>query len=582
VHSTPTQRIYSSTVEIDGKTWHRLRLGFFASEADAADALSGLDHAFPDAWIAQVSPREREMFASDATATRPDNVSSTGPGSTNLSDAAVLTASDANPGAEPYTDSLYVDDAMLEQPAITETTAAEARSPLMDVVRRQDERRPEDQFQALLFDRPLTIGGKYEVSPEHRANYNLDGAEDRDLTRVNQEIRLEMLYEISPTLAVFIEPQVLHRWDRRSDRDDVSEFEVRRGQSWVYYSFWPDAGLALQIGRQNLKEKRSWWWDVDLDAARLHFRRATVVAELGIAKEVFPVSLDDLDGNVLPEQEDVTRGFGRWKWQWANLQNLEFFWLSERDRSGTYQDSVVIREDRQDARDADLDWLGVRAIGRWKKKTLGTLFYWADAASVRGSEDLTDFAEFDDGFIEANGSRRVDVRGWAVDAGLTFRPRKARQFSFTASYAVGSGDDDPDPLRDRSFRQTGLNTNKGKHRGVTRFRYYGELLRPELSNLQVLTFAIGRQFLSASSIDLIYHNYRQVYADTILRSARINAPLTGENRDVGDEIDLVIGVEEWRHWELKVIGSVFFAGDAYGPSDREKAYRADLQLRYIF
>jgi hypothetical protein len=582
VHSTPTQRIYSSAVEIDGKTWHRLRLGFFASEADAADALSGLVHAFPDAWIAQVSPREREMFASDSTATRPDNVSSTGPGSTNLSDAAVLTASDANPGAEPYTDSLQVDEAMLDQPTITETTTTEARSPLMDVVRRQDERRPDDQFQALLFNRPLTIGGKYEASPEHRANYNLDDAEDRDLTRVNQEIRLEMLYEIGPTLAVFLEPQVLHRWDRRSDRDDVSEFEVRRGQSWVYYSFWPDAGLALQIGRQNLKEKRSWWWDVDLDAARLHFRRSTVVAELGIAKEVFPVSLDDLDGDVLPEQEDVTRGFGRWKWQWADLQNLEFFWLSERDRSGTYQDNVVILEDREDVRDADLDWLGARAIGRWKKKPLGTLFYWADVASVRGTEELTDFAVFDDGLLEANGSRQVDVRGWAVDAGLTFRPRKARQLSFTASYAVGSGDDDPDPLRDRSFRQTGLHTNKGKHRGVTRFRYYGELLRPELSNLQVLTFAIGRHFLSASSIDLIYHNYRQVYADTILRSARIDAPLTGENRDVGDEIDLVVGVEEWRHWELKFIGSVFFAGDAYGPSGQEKAYRADLQLRYIF
>jgi hypothetical protein len=557
VETAAARQIYSSAAEIDGKTWHRLRLGFFASETEAAVALSELVGEFPDAWIARVSLREQELVANNGPALGPDRSGPTIAGATEVSDGPVLTEPDESARTEPYTDSLYVDDAMLEQPAITETTAAEARSPLMDVVRRQDERRPEDQFQALLF-------------------------EDRDLTRVNQEIRLEMLYEISPTLAVFIEPQVLHRWDRRSDRDDVSEFEVRRGQSWVYYSFWPDAGLALQIGRQNLKEKRSWWWDVDLDAARLHFRRATVVAELGIAKEVFPVSLDDLDGNVLPEQEDVTRGFGRWKWQWANLQNLEFFWLSERDRSGTYQDSVVIREDRQDARDADLDWLGVRAIGRWKKKTLGTLFYWADAASVRGSEDLTDFAEFDDGFIEANGSRRVDVRGWAVDAGLTFRPRKARQFSFTASYAVGSGDDDPDPLRDRSFRQTGLNTNKGKHRGVTRFRYYGELLRPELSNLQVLTFAIGRQFLSASSIDLVFHNYRQVYADTILRSARINAPLTGENRDVGDEIDLVIGVEEWRHWELKVIGSVFFAGDAYGPSDREKAYRADLQLRYIF
>jgi alginate production protein len=83
-------------------------------------------------------------------------------------------------------------------------------------------------------------------------------------------------------------------------------------------------------------------------------------------------------------------------------------------------------------------------------------------------------------------------------------------------------------------------------------------------------------------MDLVYHNYQQVYADTILRSARIDTPLTGENTDIGDEIDLVIGIEEWQQWEMKFIGSVFFAGDAYGPGAREKAYRADLQLKYIF
>ena len=581
VETSATHQIYNIAVEIDGTTWHRLRLGFFASEEDAAAALPGLHDDYPDAWIARVSDREQELFASNSTARSPDKSGSTGPGTTDPSDVTVLAESNAGPGPEPYTDSLQV-DALRHQPTIMETTTTEVLSPLMDVVRRADERRPDDQFQTLFFNRPLTIGGKYEASPEHRANYNLDGDEDRDLTRVNQELRLEMLYEVDPRLAVFLEPQVLHRWDRKSGRDDESEFEVRRGQSWIYYSLWPESGLALQIGRQNLKERRSWWWDVDLDAARLHFRRATVVAELGIAKEVFPVSLDDLDDDIPPEQEDVTRGFGRWKWQWANLQNLEFFWLSERDRSGSYQDNVVIPEDREDILDADLDWLGARAIGRWKKKPLGTFFYWADVASVRGTEVLTEFSELGNGLIEANETRQVDIRGWAIDAGLTLRPRKNRQLSFTASYAVGSGDDDPDPLRDRSFRQTGLNTNKGKHRGVTRFRYYGELLRPELSNLRVLTFAIGRQFLSASSMDLAYHNYRQVYADTVLRSARISTPLTGENRDVGDEIDLVIGIEEWRHWELKFIGSVFRAGDAYGPGAQERAYRADMQLKYIF
>lgn len=579
LRTAPTRQLYTTEVFIDGRTWYRLRLGFFASKADARLALAGLLNEYPDAWISKVSDHEQERFAGNITAGDTDKGSATGRGTSDPADITAQTEPASSPARAPHTDSLQVDGAMLRQPTNTESAASAAGNPLMDIVRRQDERRPNNQFQTLLFNRPLTIGGKYEVSPEHRANYDLDSEDERDLTRVTQDLRLEMLWEHSPELAVFLEPQIVYLWDRRSDRESESKFEIRRGQSWIYYSFLPDSGLALQIGRQNLKERRSWWWDVDLDAARLHFRRPTIVAELGIAKEVFPVSLDD---DIPADQEDVTRGFARWDWQWRSRQHLEFFWLSERDRSGSYQDNIVIREELEDVRDAELDWLGARTTGRWKKKPLGTFFYWVDAASVSGTETLTNFSDTGDGLIQANGSSQVDVRGWAVDTGLTFRPRKNRQLSFTASYAVGSGDDDPDPSYDRSFRQTGLNSNKDKTRGVTRFRYYGELLRPELSNLRVLTFAIGRRFLSASSIDLVYHNYQQVSADTILRSARIDTPLTGENKDIGDEIDLVIGLEEWRNWELKFIGSVFFAGNAYGPGAQERAYRADLQLKYIF
>ena len=579
LRTAPTRQLYTTAVYIDGRTWYRLRLGFFATKADARLALADLLNEYPDAWISKVSDHEQETFAGNFTADDTDKRSSAGLGPSDPSDITAQTEPASSSARALHTDSLQVDGAMLRQPTNTESRASATGNPLMDIVRRQDERRPDNQFQTLLFNRPLTIGGKYEVSPEHRANYDLDSDDERDLTRVNQDFRLEMLWEHGPALAVFIEPQIVYRWDRRSDREDASEFKIRRGQSWIYYSFLPDYGLALQIGRQNLKERRSWWWDVDLDAARLHFRRPTIVAELGIAKEVFPVSLDD---DIRADQEDVTRGFARWDWQWRSRQHLEFFWLSERDRSGSYQDNIVIREELEDVRDAELDWLGARTTGRWKKKPLGTFFYWVDAASVSGPETVTNFSETGDGLIQANGSSQVDVRGWAMDTGLTFRPKDYRQLSFTASYAVGSGDDDPDPSHDRSFRQTGLNSNKDKTRGVTRFRYYGELLRPELSNLRVLTFAIGRRFLSASSIDLIYHNYEQVFADTILRSTRIDMPLTGENRDIGDEIDLVIGVEEWRQWEVKFIGSVFIAGDAFGPSAKEKAFGADLQLKYIF
>ena len=551
VASGPGEKIYETTAEIEGKTWYRLRLGLFATRADANARLAQLLDDYPQAWVTRVADYERQRFAEN----------------TSHGEAAEQTspklASREAPQREEY----------------PEDVQAPAAKPMSNLVRRQDERRPDDQFQTLFLNRPLTIGGKYEMSPERRVNYNLDSEEDRDLTRVNQEFRLELLYEFGPSLTTFLEAQFFQRLDRKDGRQNQSEFETRRGQSWIYYSFLPDAGLALQIGRQILQENRSWWWDAELDAIRLHFSGTAVNAEVGVAEEVFPVSIDD---DLAADLEGVTRLFGRWNWQWAIDQHLELFWLSERDRSGAPQENIDIPEELEDTRDAELDWIGARVTGRWKAKRVGKFYYWTDMASVRGTEHLTDFADIGDGFIEVADSRELDVRGWAVDAGVTLRPRFDRELSLTARYAVGSGNDQPDSSRDHSFRQTGINTNKDKFRGVARFRYYGELLRPELSNLRVLTFAVGRRFLSASSLDLLYHNYRQVYADTTLRAPRIDAPLNGADRDVGEEIDLVLGIEEWRRWELKFIGSVFFPGDAYGPTSGEKAYRGDLMLRYIF
>lgn len=579
VATAPTYRVYRTAVEIDGNTWYRIRLGFFATKAEAAAELSRLRRDYPDAWIVQVSERETAMFAGKSAKRDAGNldtavsVAPESPANTVQGDIPRILDTESLPGSRAG------DRESQQRSAALNTGVIESRDPLRNLVRRQDERRPDNQFRTLLFNRPLTIGGQYEGSPEHRDNYNLDSDDDRNLTRVNQEFRLEMLYEYDPSLIMLFEPQLVHRWDRRSDRDDESEFDLRRGQSWVYYGFGPDDRLALQIGRQNLQERRSWWWDVDLDAARLHYSSPTVLAELGIAREVFPVALDD---DIAADQEGVTRGFGRWDWQWASRQHFEFFWLSERDRSGSFEENVAISEEIVDVRDAELDWLGIRAIGRWKTRPLGTLFYWTDVARVHGSETLTDFSDAVDGLVVPGAPRQLDVRGWAVDTGLTWRPRKNRQLNFTVSFARGSGDDGSDITIDRSFRQTGLNSNKDNYRGVTRFRYYGELLRPELSNLQVLTFAFGHRFLSASSLDLVYRNYRQVYANPILRSARINVPLNGQDRDVGEEIDLVIGVEEWRQWELKIVGSIFLPGSAYGAFAQEKAYRTDMQLRYIF
>jgi hypothetical protein len=57
------QHLYVSTIEIAGVTWYRLRLGFFAAEADAEVALAAVTNAFPRAWIGRAQAEEVQAAA---------------------------------------------------------------------------------------------------------------------------------------------------------------------------------------------------------------------------------------------------------------------------------------------------------------------------------------------------------------------------------------------------------------------------------------------------------------------------------------------------------------------------------------
>ncbi len=51
-------RAYVSDIDVDGMIWHRLRVGFFATEADAGEALAPLRARYPKAWIGRAEPDE--------------------------------------------------------------------------------------------------------------------------------------------------------------------------------------------------------------------------------------------------------------------------------------------------------------------------------------------------------------------------------------------------------------------------------------------------------------------------------------------------------------------------------------------
>lgn len=55
----PRYVLYVSDLALDDRTWHRLRLGFFATEEDAEAALATVRASYPDAWVTTVTAAER-------------------------------------------------------------------------------------------------------------------------------------------------------------------------------------------------------------------------------------------------------------------------------------------------------------------------------------------------------------------------------------------------------------------------------------------------------------------------------------------------------------------------------------------
>lgn len=446
--------------------------------------------------------------------------------------------------------------------------------------RQQGDKRPENQHSTSLFGRPLTIGGEVEFNPEIRRNLELLPDDEDELKRLDQKLEIEAFYDAGRNVYVFAEAKLKRQNNFVKGEDDNRTSALERGETWVFLHF-PTSGFGLQVGRQAFKDKREWWWDADLDAIRLRYDRGEWRAEISLAQELAGVSSESpLD----PEDKKVLRFIGNTQWRWADRQTFDFFWIHQADESGIIGEDVFIRPQDEDEFDADLDWFGVRARGTFKLDDIGRFYYWGDLGWVNGNEDVIDYDDTVDGLRVFDDVERFSVSGTAFDVGATWRweTESLGEINITASFAAGAGDNNLDDNRDEAFRQTGLQDNNGKFRGVDRFRYYGELFRPELSNMQIATLSIGKEMMSGSSIELLYHNYRQLYAAAVIRDTRIEMQPLGVNRDLGTELDLVIGLEEWVHWEIEVVAAAFRAGRAFGDAENEISFGATLKVNFNF
>ncbi|TVR58154.1 MAG: hypothetical protein EA420_17800 [Candidatus Competibacteraceae bacterium] len=382
-----------------------------------------------------------------------------------------------------------------------------------------------------------------ETRYERLSNRDLDAATADDLAVFKPELSVDIGYRFSDRVSGFLSLDAERRFvvDQGRDRtpeQDQSALDLKELYLDIH-DLWDR--VRLRAGRQEFEDRREWVYDAELDGLRVFFERQGLALEASATRE------NIVTENLLEKREPgrVNHYFLLARFTPAAQHDLEAFYLVFDDRSEDAENPV---------------FLGLQGQGR----VTDALDYWFALAQVRGRE----------------GSTRL--RGQGFDLGATYRFDTGWTPAITLGYAFGSGDSDPDDGVDRNFRQTGLQDNSYRFNGVENFQFYGQTLDPELSNLSIATVGFGIRPSRRSSIDLIYHRYRQAEAvEGRLRGARVRARADGEHRDLGQAVDLILGYHEISQLRLRTKLGYFMPGKAFGET-ASNAYSVEFGVEYRF
>jgi hypothetical protein len=381
----------------------------------------------------------------------------------------------------------------------------------------------------------LAFGAKLSTSLERIEDLDLRHRKQDDVTSLKPH--LDIAASVGPyrDVSLFWETRLLsrHVFPEGPDKT-VNEHETKIRKAYLLFKNAPFPSSDLQVGRQRFKDSREWLYDKNLDAVALFVNGVFMDMELSVS-----TNLIDPSG---PEDDIVN------------------YILYATDHSSLKDKVAFYGMVRHDGKRSELDPLFLGAS--WRGRSIKRQKFWLDTASVFGHD----------------GPKRL--MGYGVDMGWTSRVNLFKQTSLTFGYALGSGDKNRRDDLDRNFRQTGLQGNSGKFNGKTKFQYYGQVFNPELSNMIIWTGAWGILPKPETSMDIVYHYYTQVYRANKFRDVQINEKPSGKERELGHEVDLIIGAQVAQNVEAALTTGLFIPGRAF--VKKSNAFLAELVVQVQF
>ena len=386
----------------------------------------------------------------------------------------------------------------------------------------------------------LTFGAQIEAEALYESNFDLNDDEDDKSFTIVPELSLAFSYDpnryIQAFLNVVTSAEFIFEEENNSD-----EYTLEIEQAYILFKNLLNDRFAFQVGRQRFEDERQWLYEAELDAVRGYYLMEGITTEFSVSRGGL------VDRDLI--NDDVSDRIN-------NYIVYSSYPINEETNVGAY---FIYRDDRSNENESPV-FLGLHSDG----EITDTLEYWIEAAYVTGK------------------SGSDTISGFGFDIGFTYVYDTDFEPSLTLGYAFGTGDSDPESGKDRNFRQTGLQGNESDFNGAVDFIYYGELFDPELSNMSIFTAGVGIVPFEETSIDLIYHYYLQAAEADSLRNSAIDAEPNGESKELGSEIDFILGAEQIAgRVSFALVLGYFLPGDAFG-SEADNAFLTKFILEYEF
>jgi len=325
--------------------------------------------------------------------------------------------------------------------------------------------------------------------------------------------------------------------DSIASDDDGFAYDLER----LYVQFDQRKKFRLRVGRMGIRDPMETVVDENLDGVQVSFERDRLEFLLSQTRE------DWFEASTAGRANQISN----------TLAQIRF----SPQKDSVWMPYVLHRsaEILNTLRPSKITWMGLQGI---VEPNNSAIRYWLHASVQDGEESDED--------------ERVELGGFLVDLGINWTAGGSLKPTFTAGVAHATGGS-----RDERFRQSGLHSNDFALNGKNSFRYLGEVMDPELTNIQIITLGVGADLSEDWSTDIALHHYQQVDVADNLRGSDIEYDPLGISGQLGTGADLVISYQPDKQFDIKATAGVFEPGDAFD-DDRDMAWLAKVEIDYDF